>query len=297
MRGSQEELDSLNSALEILTTIRNNFEIDGPPPPPPPPPDAFPASGTWDEKIAWIHTQAGVKTPTSELMTVGGGSVPAGCRWDGKNLLVDTAEVLEDLLVPGTIVTTDRSASPVILRNVMAQDIFTWYVGFRRVSLIEDCDFFIPPDRVRGGWGQGAINVPAPGCIIKRTKMRGSSDGAQISGGATFEDCVISDLTISNTVQLVSHNDFIQNYGGTVTVNRCHFVQPSTPDMNNHVNGVFCDGGDYLITNSAIEVFKDPGVNAWTLHAVKTGFIDVNNSLVRGALVGDVRIGANVVRL
>lgn len=284
-----EQLAKFDQIMLDIANLRDELNVVEPPPPPPPDPGVWPSDGTWDEKLQWIEGRAGLKVPTSELTVVGGNSVPAGCRWSGTNLLVDTATVLENLLVPGTIVTTDRGNNDVVLKNVAAQDVFTWFTNHRRISLIEDCDFFIPESRVAGGWGQGCINTPKPGCIIRRTKIRGGADSAQISGGVTIEECFFSDMVIVNQ----THNDFIQNYGGLATLRRSAFRQIVSASQGGHVNGIFNSSANasFDIEDCYVDV-QGPG---WALHA-GSSVIDIRNSFLRGATVGNVRIGENVVR-
>lgn len=257
-------------------------------------PEAWPTSGTWDAKIQWVEAQAGVKS--TGLPTVGqGGFIPAGCRWVANgstwNLYVDTATVLEDMVVPGTIVPRGTSGPDITLRNVVAQDCFTWEKP--RIKVVEDCTFTIPAARVTGGWGQGCLNALTGGFAVRRTLLTGGADGIQCSGGGLIEDSVIRDLTIGPT----THNDFIQNYGGTVTITRCVMRQQLDADESNHVNGLFCDGGVYVVNDSAITVTAPAGVNGFAIHAAKAGHVEISNSLVRGTVIGDVRIGANVERV
>lgn len=265
--------------LAAQAVVRARFIADQPPPEPEPDPDVWPADSTWDAKVAWIEARAGVKPAT--MRTVGeAGYVPAGCRWTGAQLYVDAATELGDLIVPGTIV--PRGTGPVItLRNVQAVNATTWEP--RRFGLIEDCTF------TKGLWAL------APGFVIRRTLVYGGTDGMQCEGGGAIEESVIRDLAITST----SHNDFIQNLGGPVTVDRCLMRQ--TNPSSDHLNGLFCDQsstsplpGTYDVADSAIIVTASAGTNAWAMHAGKVGHIAIRDSLVRGRTVGDIRIGPNV---
>lgn len=257
-------------------------------------PDEWPADGTWPQRIAWIDARAGAKqrprktvgTDTWKWSNGTTAKCPEGTEWTGTNLYVRTATLLEDLVVPGTITPRGTSGPDIVVRNVVGQDCFTWERP--RIKLVEDCTFEMPAAKVASGWGQGALNAMAPGFTVRRTLLTGSVDGMQCSGGGTVEDTVIRALGFHAT----SHNDFIQNYGGLVTMRRCHFEQNGAPP--NHLNGLFCDSGFYDVADCALLVTAEPGTNAWVLHAAKAGGISIRDSIVRGRTIGAIKYGANV---
>jgi len=274
------------SALEDIVEIRTRLDsieskvraaIDEEPPPPPS--DEWSDQTTWPDRIAWIVRQVGPKTA---LTPVTSANPPAGCRVVGSTLYVDTATLLENISFAGTITPTDASAGSITLRNVAAQDLFA-ASNFWRVSLVEDSAFTIPSYRVASGWGQGCLNALKPGFVVRRTLMQGGADGAQVSGPGAFEECVIRNLTIGTT----THNDFIQHYGpGLVTVDRTYMSQSNVAP--NHLNGLFCDGGKYDVSDCAIVVTAPTGTNAYALHAGKyatASQIVIDNSYVRGRQV------------
>jgi hypothetical protein len=152
----------------------------------------------------------------------------------------------------------------------------------------------MPPEKVVKGWGQGNLNAMRANFIVRRTVMNQAADGMQCSGGGYMEECLIENLTVSGVAPAGTHNDFIQNYGGLVTVRKCLFKQGLTGGQGSHLNGVFCDSGTYDIEDTAVIVTAPAGMNAWALHAAKAGYIDIRNSYVRGRIIGDIRQGSGM---
>lgn len=254
----------------------------------------WPATGDWvTEKIPWIEARAGIKVGAPALKPISG-NVPSGCQWDGRTLHVREATLLQDLDIPGRIYVRAVSGNPAVtIRNVKAEDVFSSESGADRVSLVEDCEFTMPAHRVTGSehWGQGNLNAMRDGFIVRRTLCRGAADNMQCSPGTgsaagLLEECVFRDMTID---QSWTHNDFIQLYGGRLNIRRCYFRQNVLAGQENHLNGIFADGGTYDIEDTAIIVTAPQGSNSWAIHAGKyqtSNQIVVRNSYVRGRRVG-----------
>lgn len=256
----------------------------------------WPAAGTWDQKTAWIAAGAGTKTT---LKLVGRDGTPAGCSWlpaaTPPRLDLKDATLLEGWEIPGRIYVRSVTGNPdVTMRNVKAWDAFSSEAGANRVKLVEDCTFDMSPAEVIDrNWGQGNLNAMRAGFVVRRTVLRHAADNMQCSGGGLVEDTVFADMTIDPEF---THNDFIQNYDGLVSLRRCWFKQTLTkPEESGHVNGIFADSALFDIEDCSIEVYAPVGTNAWALHAGKQpATIWIRNSRVRGKIVGDVRFEANV---
>ncbi len=257
------------------------------------PSGTWPANGTWTEKIDWIKSQAGVKGPRT---VVGPGNVPAGCQIRSGILYIDTATILQNVTYAGQIRPSNVSFNPITLKNVECQSVWAGSSDTAsRITLVEDCTVSMPPALATGA---GTINSPAAGCIVRRSLIEGGVDGLQWSGGGSVEESVIRSLTFTST----SHNDFIQNYGGLITMRRSYCESLNTPA--NRLNGIFCSEANavYDIEDCALIVTAAPGTNGFVLHAGKTvngvqlpGIrIDVRNSYIRGRKVGNVVFGAGV---
>jgi hypothetical protein len=257
------------------------------------PSGAWPVNGTWTEKVDWIKSQAGVKGPRT---VIGPGNIPSGCQIRSGILYIDNASLLQDITYAGQIRPSNLSSLPVTLRNVECHSVWAGSSDTRnRITLVEDCTVSMPPASATGA---GTINSLVPGAVVRRSLIEGGVDGMQWSGGGQVEESVIRSLTFTST----SHNDFIQNYGGSVTMRRSYSESLNTPA--NRLNGIFCSEANavYDIEDCALVVTAAPGTNGFVLHAGKTvngvqlpGIrIDVRNSYVRGRKVGNVVFGAGV---
>lgn len=266
------------------------------PPTPPPSPDQWPAAASWADKIAWIKSRAGTARSLPVRQSVTPTSVPDGCTWDGRTLMVRDTALIKDLVVPGRIYVRPSSTAPTLtLRNVKAEDVFASEAGGYRTTLVEDCEFSMPSNRVTTErWGQGNLNAMGPNFVVRRTLCRGGADNMQASQNGLLEECWFTAMSIDPSW---THDDFIQLYGGRLNIRRCLFTQDLQRGEENHVNGIFADGGVYDIEDSAIIVTAPPGTNAWAMHAAKYQTphqIVVRNSYVRGRTIGAVSFGPDV---
>ena len=262
-------------------------------------PAEWPALGTWPEKTAYIDSVAGIKTAEEDLLTVGtdvfpgtANTWPLGTTWSEVNnrLDVTTATLLEDMIVPGHIATRDSGGSDMVtLKNVRAWTV--WTFEDQRVQIIEDCELILLPySEVENGWGQGAINILAADFEVRRSRMEHAADGFQLSTAGIVEDCFIGNLAVAGVPPTGTHNDFVQAYGGTsVEFDRCWFYQVMQADEENHLNGLFSDGGSVTCTDCAVEVYKPLGQQNFTAHTGKANAVTMtfNNCLIRGSIVGD----------
>lgn len=290
--------------LSSLEELLNEEPTEPPVEPPVEPPTDWPAGGSWEEKMAWVPRQVGIKA--QELRLVGSTYVdsygatktfvPDGCKWypTARRLDVHDATRLENIQVPGQITPRSTHLTPIALCNVAAEDLFAWeHPAAYRVNLVEDCHMAMPASKVIGDgvkyWGQGVLNALKGGFVVRRSYLAGGADAVQCSGGGLIEDSFIGDLTVAGPAGTGTHNDFIQNYGGNVVIRRSLFRQNLGPAGNSHLNGIFCDSGTYDIEDTAIVVTAPAGFNAWALHAAKAGHIRIRNSLVQGKIIGDIR--------
>jgi hypothetical protein len=252
-----------------------------PDPVPDPDEDAWPEASSWSEKIEWIERQWGPKVPTT---TITSSSLPAGCRINGSILYLDDCTLLENRVWPGQIRPSNLSSAPITLSNVVAEDVFAGSSDTRaRIDVVEDCAFTLPAAKATGS---GVLNnCFVPGFVVARTLLQGGADGIQCGVSGFLEDSTIRGLTVKST----THNDFVQNYGGELVCTRTLFEQLNAP--TNHLNGIFCDGGDFDMEDCAVVVTAAPGTNAWALHAFKNGTGDVirmRRCYVRGRKIGNV---------
>ncbi len=246
--------------------------------------------------------QVGIKTAEEDLKTVGvdtwlwtdlsSHTYPEGTLWDAtaKRLDIRTATLLEDMIVPGTIVTRNGYGGALVtVRNVRAQDIWTFET--QRVRIVEDCEITgMPESKVIGGWGQGAINILANNFEVRRCILESAADGLQLNTTGIIEDTFIGNLTVAGDPGTGTHNDFIQAYGGTnVTLTHCWFYQLCDSGDGSHLNGIFSDGGSVTCVECAVEVYKPAGQSNWTLHTGKANAVDMTltRCLIRGDYVGD----------
>lgn len=277
-------------------------------------PAEWPATGTWAEKQSYIDSVAGVKTAEGSLLTVGVDTFPSGNTWptgttwnpgsSPPRLDVTTATLLENMIVPGMVVTRDSGGTDMVtLRNVRAWSV--WTFEDQRVQICEDCEFSIPAEEVQGtdgtdGWGQGAINILADNFQVVRCRMEGAADGFQLSTAGTVEDSFIGNLTIAGPPGDGTHNDFVQAYSGTdVHFQRCWFLQICDSDDGSHLNGIFSDGGVVELTDCAVEVYKPDGQQNFAAHTGKANAqtMTFNNCLIRGSIVGDEFVLNNTVQV
>jgi hypothetical protein len=216
---------------------------------------------------------------------------PEGTLWNVADFRLDvrTADLLEDMIVPGRISTRNGFGGGLVtLRNVRAHDVWTFEI--QRVKIVEDCEFIMPASRVEGGWGQGAINILAADFEVRRTRMEGAADCMQLNTAGIVEDSFLGNMTIAGDPGTGTHNDFVQAYGGTdVTFTHCWFYQLCDSGDGSHVNGIFSDGGTVNCVECPIEVYKPVGQSNWTLHTGKANAVDMTltRCLIRGDYVGD----------
>jgi hypothetical protein len=264
----------------------------------------YPRTADIPTRRAWIMAKAGLADP-GKLKVAGPGNVPSGCQWvpdeagEWPSLYVYEATLLEDWDIPARIVPRAVPGNPPItLRNVRFYDAFTWEMGkgAGRIKMVERCHSTGPrpgllAEMHRDGnmWGQANLNALAPGWVATGTILEGMSDAVQQSGGGLLEECVLRKLAVFGPPGSGSHNDFVQNYGGLVRFRRTLVEQDVTAGQDSHLNGVFCDGGDYEMEDSLVLVSAPAGSNTWALHAGKgNNRITLRHTAVRGKTVGNI---------
>lgn len=293
MRGTQAELDSLNSAIETLSTLRNGFEVDdGTDPDPEPEPEPDPEQSIRD--FAGVMGSLGVVNSQAAIAALGlRGSWVIGNQWSLPQGAKDDGSPWENLDVQGTIYYT--GSGPLKLKNVKCQG-----VQYKRDSLSPGGTFWGCTVVNKPGMtpGQGAIHFWTPSLRdweIAYCDLSGFADGVQCMGPGLIHHTWVHDFLLTST----THNDGVQNYGGRVESRDCVFdLGDNIAAMAGHTNGALftsADGASFEAWNLYVNCPSDPRINA--LNGSRGPIVVHSGKIKGGALPGDIRLDSAVVRI
>lgn len=258
----------------------------------------YPATGSWQARRDFVKANAGC-SGTLRTIDSGAALIAAGLpgTWsggiDGGRWTVPECRVpFRDLNVKGLVFYT--GAQPLEMENVRCEGVqYSEGSGkqggrFYRVTVVRNPAL---------GLGQGCINMWGQnGWVVDHCNVSGFSDGFQVSGAGIIRDTWVHDLAYGTTPSgIPTHNDGVQNYGGTTRLERCVIEMGGVAASTN--GALFCSKPEANFT--AFDLFAEvTRADVNILHAWQSPVgITVNGGRLStmGRLIGKVVLN-NVVR-
>lgn len=227
-------VDGTNPASTDLVRVNVTTLTSTVPGPEPTDPGAFPASGSWADKEAWIKAVAG---PSGDLVVVNSAASAAATglpiqwsdSWGG--ILVHEPCTLEGLDIAGQIVLNSGAGHAVRIVNVAFKGL--WSNG-GHANYLERIRVTHRPHNL----GQGALNGLADNNTVKRADLSGFADGIQYRGRLHLVESYFHDAAYTST----THNDDTQGYPQSSLLVERSLFDHSPPYLNVRNGHIFTDG-------------------------------------------------------